>query len=188
MKREVLKNLGLSDEVIEKVMAEHGKSVTSFQNKQTELEEQVAEYKKQLGERDTQLDSLKKTAGDSELLVKQIDELKAANKQTAAAYEEKIKQLGLDNAVNLALTTSGAKNPKAVKALLNLENAKMDGETVIGLAEQISKLKETDAYMFNEEKKPTIAGTQPNSGSGAPANTPPPGSYAAFAQTYAAQH
>jgi len=184
MKREVLKNLGLSDEVIEKIMTEHGNSVNSLKNKQTELEAQVAEYKQQLSERDKQLDGLKKTAGDSEALTKQIAELQATNKQTSAAYEEKIKQLQMDNLTNLALTKSGAKNPKAVKALLNLENAKLDGDVIVGLEDQITKLKETDAYLFNEEKKPTIQGTQANSGSGAPANTPQPGSYAAFAQSY----
>ena len=33
MKREDLKNLGLTDEQIEKVMAEHGKDITSLQEK-----------------------------------------------------------------------------------------------------------------------------------------------------------
>lgn len=188
MKREVLKNLGLADEVIEKIMAEYGTSVTSLQKKQADLEEQIGEYKKQLSERDKQLDSLNKSAGDSEALKQQIAELQAANKQTTDAYEAKLKQMAVENAANLALTKHGAKNPKAVKALLNLENAKMDGDTIVGLEEQLTKLKETDAYMFNVEQKPSIAGTQPNSGSGAPANTPPPGSYAAFAQSYAAQH
>lgn len=188
MKREVLKNLGLSEEVIEKIMAEYGNSVTTLKNKQTDLEQQVADYKTQLSERDKQLDTLKKTAGDSEALTQQIAELQAANKQTAAAYEEKIKQLGIDNAVNLALTQSGAKNPKAVKALLNLENAKMDGDVIVGLEEQLTKLKETDSYMFHVEQKPNIQGTHPNSGSGVPADTPPAGSYEAFAQSWAARN
>lgn len=188
MKRESLKNLGLADEVIEKIMAEYGTSITALKNKQTELEEQIGEYKKQLTERDKQLDSLNKTAGDSEALKNQIAELQAANKQTTDAYEAKLKQMAVENAANLAITKHGAKNPKAVKALLNLENAKMDGDIIVGLEEQLTKLKETDAYMFNVEQKPTVAGTHPNSGSGAPANTPPPGSYAAFAATYSAQH
>lgn len=187
MKREVLKNLGLTDEVIEKIMTEYGTSVTSLKNKQTELEEQIGEYKKQLTERDKQLDSLNKTAGDSEALKQQIAELQAANKQTADAYEAKLKEMAKDNAVNLALTKSGAKNPKAVKALLNLENAKMDGDAVVGLEEQLAKLKQDEAYLFHVEQKPNIAGTHPNSGSGAPANTPPPGSYAAFAAAYPTQ-
>lgn len=185
MKRDILKNLGLSDDVIEKIMTEHGNSVNALKSKQLDLETQIADYKTQLSERDKQLEGLNKSAGDSEVLKQKIAELQASNKQSSEAYEAKLAKMALDNAVNLALTTSGAKNAKAVKALLNLENAKMDGETVIGLAEQISKLKETDAYMFNAEQKPTIAGTQPNSGSGAPANTPPPGSYAAFAASYA---
>ena len=72
MKREVLTALGLSDEVIEKIMAEHGKSVNSLKSKQTELEEQIATYKQHVSDRDKQLETLKKAAGDSEKLQAQI--------------------------------------------------------------------------------------------------------------------
>ena len=188
MKRETLKNLGLTDEVIEKIMTEYGNSVNTLKNKQTELEGQIVDYKSQLAERDKQLDSLKKTAGDSEALTQKIAELQATNKQTEAAYEEKIKSLQKENLLNLALTKSGAKNPKAVKALLDLDKAKVDGDVIIGLEEQLTKLKETESYLFNVETKPTVSGTQPNSGSGTPANTPPPGSYEAFEQQWRAQN
>jgi folylpolyglutamate synthase/dihydropteroate synthase len=188
MKREFLKNLSLSDEAIEKIMAEHGNSVNAIKNKQAELEGQIADYKTQLSERDKQLDSLKKAAGDSDALTKQIAELQAANKQAKAEFDERIETLAKENLVNLALTKAGAKNPKAVKALLNLENTKRDGDTIIGLVEQLDKLKETDSYLFHVEQKPTVAGTQPNSGSGAPADTPPPGSYEAFEQAWRARN
>jgi len=41
-------------------------------------------------------------------------------------------QMQLDFALERALTAAKAKNPKAVKALLNLENVKLDGEQLLG--------------------------------------------------------
>lgn len=182
MKRDFLKALGLSDEQIDKIMAEHGRSVESQKTKIADLEEQLTGYKTQVTERDKQLDSLKKAAGDSESLKEQISKLQETNKQSSEAYEAKIKQMGVDNAVNLALTHAKAKNVKAVRALLNLDGAELDGETIKGLDKQIAKLKESEAYLFDGEVKPTMNGTQPAPGGGSPAEpAPKPGTYAHFA-------
>lgn len=184
MKREVLTALGLSDEVVDKIMTEYGKSVTSLKSKQTELEEQIATYKQHVSDRDKQLETLKKSAGDSEKLQAQISKLQEDNKKSNEAYEAKIKQMGIDNAVTLALTNAKAKNVKAVRALLNLDGAKMDGDTIIGLSDQIAKLKESDAYMFDGDVKPTVAGTKAAEGTGNPVPTAQPGSYEAFAAQF----
>lgn len=184
MKREVLTALGLSDEVVDKIMTEYGKSVTSLKSKQTELEEQIATYKQHVSDRDKQLETLKKSAGDSEKLQAQISKLQEDNKKSNEAYEAKIKQMGIDNAVTLALTNAKAKNVKAVRALLNLEDAKMDGDTIVGLADQIAKLKESDSYMFDGEVKPTIKGTNPAEGTGNPVPAAAPDSYEAFAAKF----
>lgn len=183
MKREFLKSLGLSDEAIDKAMAEHGNSVNGLKSKVAELEEQINTYKQQVSDRDKQLDSLKKSAGDSEKLQAQISKLQEENKLSSEAYEAKIAQMGIENAVNLALTNAKAKNVKAVRALLNLDGAKMDGDKIIGLEEQIAKLKESDAYMFEVESKPKISGTVPATG-GTPAPAAKPGSYEYFAQMH----
>lgn len=185
MKREVLSALGLSDEVIEKIMMEHGKTVNGHKSKVTELEEQIATYKQQVSERDKQLESLKKAAGDSEKLQAQISKLQEENKKTSADYEAKIYQLGIDNLTNLALTNHKAKNITAVRALLNLKDAKMEDGKIIGLDEQIAKLKESDPYMFEGEAKTTIKGTQAAEGNGNPVPAAQPGSYAAFAAQFA---
>lgn len=185
MKREVLTALGLSEEVIEKIMTEHGKTVNGYKSKVAELEEQIATYKQHVSDRDKQLETLKKAASDSEKLQAQISKLQEDNKKSADAYEAKIKQMGIDNVTNLTLTNAGAKNIKAVRALLNLENAQLEGDTILGLSDQIAKLKESDPYMFNDVK-PTIAGTKAAEGSGNPTPTAKPGSYELFAQQYRA--
>lgn len=166
MKRDFLKSLELSDEVIDKIMAEHGNDINGLKAKQTELEGQINDYKAQVSERDKQLETLKKSVGDSENLKEQISKLQEENKQTSEAYEAKLKQMALDNAVTLALTNAKAKNAKAVKALLDLQNAELDGETVKGLDKQIEKLKESDAYLFDGEEKPPVQGAKPGEGNG----------------------
>lgn len=166
MKREFLKSLELSDEVIDKIMAENGNDINGLKAKQTELESQINDYKTQVSERDKQLEALKKSAGDSESLKEQINKLQEENKQSAEQYEAKIKQMGIENAITLALTNAKAKNAKAVRALLDLENAELDGETVKGLDKQIEKLKESDAYLFDGEKP--INGAKPAEGTGKP--------------------
>lgn len=172
MKREFLKSLELSEEVIDKIMTENGNDINGLKAKQTELEDQIKDYKTQVSDRDKQLEELKKSAGDSESLKVQIDKLQEDNKKATEAYEEKIKTMGIENAVNLALTNAKAKNAKAVKALLDLTDAKLnDDGTIKGLDKQIEKLKESDAYLFDGETK-TVNGAKPAEGNGTPSTKP----------------
>ena len=81
-----------------------------------------------------------------------------------ADYDAKVKEIQenakaeisktkLDNAVDMYLINAKARNVKSVKANLNLEDVKQDGEELLGLKEQVDKLMETDAYLFNIEAK-----------------------------------
>lgn len=181
MKREVLKSLGISDEVIDKIMTEHGNSVNSLKGKISDLEEQVSTYKQHVSERDKQLESLKKSAGDSEKLQAQISKLQEDNKKSKEAYDAKIAQMTKDNLMNLALTNAGARNVKAVRAMLNLDDVKVDGDTLKGLDEQLTKLRESDSWMFNEVK-PAINGTKAAEVDPKAGTEPAPGSYEYFVQ------
>ena len=181
MKREFLKSLGISDDAIERIMVEYGTSVNSLKSKQTELEEKIDSYKQRISERDQQLEGLKKSASDSEKLQKQIEKLQDDNKKSNEAYEAKIKQMGIDNAMKLALTNAKAKDIDMLRVKLNLDGAELEGDTIKGLDKQISKLKEEYPYMFDGESKPTVAGTKPSEGSKTPAGTnPAPNSYEFF--------
>lgn len=166
MKRDFLKSLELSDEAIDKIMAENGNDINGLKAKITDLETQVTDYKEQVSDRDKQLEGLKNANGDVESLKEQISKLQEENKTATQDYEAKIKQMQIDNAVNVALSNAKVKNAKAVRALLDLTNAQMDGETVKGLDKQIDKLKESDAYLFDVETKPPVNGAKPAEGGG----------------------
>lgn len=80
MKREDLKNLGLTDEQIEKVMAEHDKDITNLQEKVSSL----------TNERDKQLDRLQKSSKDVDDLNEQIKQLQSDNKKANEEWQNKL--------------------------------------------------------------------------------------------------
>ena len=49
----------------------------------------------------------------------------------------------------MAITNSKAKNLKAVKANLNLDTIKLDGDKLLGIDDQLKNLRETDSYLFD---------------------------------------
>lgn len=66
-------------------------------------------------------------------------------------YENKLKTHKIDSLVNLALHKSGARNISAVKALLDLNNAEIEKDSVKGLDAQISDIKKENGYLFENE-------------------------------------
>lgn len=155
MKRDFLKELGLEDEAIDKIMAEHGKSVNDMKEKAEKadtLESQVNDYKQQISDRDTQLEDLGKKAKGNEDLTAEIDRLKEENTNTKNDYEEQLKKQAFDHKLENTLKDANVKNPTAVKALLNLDEIKLDGDTLRGLDTQLEGLKESDDYLFQSEQ------------------------------------
>lgn len=113
----------------------------------------IKDYKNQIKDRDTQLETLQGKVKDNEELSKEIETLKTDNSKITKDFEEKLNKQRFEYALDRALTGAKAKNAKAVKALLNTENIKLDGENLLGLNEQLETLKESDAYLFNVENK-----------------------------------
>jgi hypothetical protein len=101
-------------------------------------------------------------------LLKQINDLQDANKQTAKEFQTKLDKQAFEFALEKAIVAAQAKNPKAVKALLNTENIKLDGDKLLGLDDQLTALKTSDGYLFGET--PGLSGRKPNEN-----NTPPAG-------------
>lgn len=137
-----------------------------------EKNKEAKDYKKQVEERDTQISDLSEKAKGNEDLTKQIDDLKAQNKKQSEDYESQIQQQAFDHTLKDELTAAKVKNPKAVKALLDTDTIKLDGEKLLGLEEQLKGIKESDPYLFEEEQeqqdppKPSFSTGQHNKGAG----------------------
>lgn len=171
--REFLKDLGIEGDPLEKIMAEVGKEhandakVAELQSKVDSLKSSNEDLTSQVSARDDQLDELSKQAGNSKELSAKIDELKQANQESSTAYEAKIATINKNNKIDLALRDAGARNPKAVRALLDESKVSVDGENLLGLADQLDSLKDSDGYLFQSEPAPkpgihATAGGNPN--------------------------
>lgn len=134
--------------------------------------EEIKELNDQLKERDNQLKDLGDKAKGNEDLQKQINDLQDANKQTATDYQAKLDKQAFDFSLEKALSDAKAKNPKAVKALLNAEAIKLDGDKLLGLEEQLKTLQESDGYLFGVEETPQLRGRQPQAPGQQPQTTP----------------
>lgn len=144
MKTEMLKELGLSQEQIDKIMAENGKDIAAEQAKITAKDGELAKANETIkGLQDT----VKKFDGVDP------DKLKQDLADLQKKYDADISQTKLDSALELALVQSKARNTKAVRALLKAESIKLDGDKLLGLDEQLTALKKEASYLFEDEEK-----------------------------------
>lgn len=161
--KKLLKDAGLDDTKIDEAVEGAKKELPNHfipKDKYNSTSEELKEIKGQLSERDKQLEELSGKAKGNEELTKQIQQLQEANKTTQTEYEKKLQQQQFDFALDKSLSAAKVKNTKALKALLDMDTIKLDGENLKGLEEQLKTIKESDGYLFAEEQqqqqKPTF--------------------------------
>lgn len=161
MTKDELMKLGLNEELADKVVEDYGKNYVSkdqFNAKNDKLKSVEGELSKIRGE----IDNLQKANANNEELKKQIDALKADSDKRTAEYEAKIKSMEVDNLVNVALSGVKSKNNKAVRALLDLTDAKIENGEIKGLKDQLDVVMKENPFLFGENTKPkgTPAGNE----------------------------
>jgi hypothetical protein len=110
----------------------------------------------------SELNTANQTIKDLQDTVKKFDgvdpeKLKKDVSDWEQKYNNDIGKLKLDYALETALMASKAKNIKAVKALLNFDEIKLDGDKLLGLDAQLEAIKKDNDFLFEAEKQ---GGTQ----------------------------
>ena len=167
MKREDFIALGIDEELAskcEKASSEELKNYVPYERFK-ELVDEKNKLKTDIADRDKQFEALKNSSGDVEAMKEQIATLQAENKSKDEAHAAEIRQMKINSALESALISSKAKNLTAVKALIkDLDKAELqDDGSIKGLEEQITALKKSDSYLFEEAvaTKPSFKGFQP---------------------------
>lgn len=162
MLKDALLKLGLTEEQADKVLGYHTEALASYvpKEKLEAAEAETTQLTASLTERDNQLENLRKSAGSSEELQSKLDAAIAEKKAAAEKSAADIATYKLESAIDLLLVKEGAKNIKAVKALLDTNLIKLDGESVIGIQDQLTNLRASDKYLFH----PVMAGREPYGG------------------------
>lgn len=157
MNKDDLKKFGIEDDdLIQKVLTEHGKGIEKFKADVAAKQQEMDGLKAQLSEANKQIESFK--GMDIEGVKKSADEWKAKFEQSQAEATAQIERLKFDHALEAALASAKAKNPKAVRALLKEADLKLaeDG-SIVGLTEQLEHVRSENDYLFeSDEPSPVI--------------------------------
>ena len=157
--RDDLREIGIDEESLEKVMTEHGQEVQGLndkvsqkESKLNELQSTVDSYKEDNKQKDNELKDLQEKAKNGDDLQQTISDLRQANEDREKERQKEINDLKFNHNLENKLRDVGARNVKAVRALLDSENLKFNDEEneVIGLQDQLEKLRESDSYLFTD--------------------------------------
>lgn len=89
-----------------------------------------------------------------------VEKLKSEIKDLQTKYDTDLSATKRSSAIDVALMGAKAKNAKALKALLNLDEVKLDGDKLLGLDAQLEGLKKSDPYMFDADGTGGAEGTK----------------------------
>lgn len=143
MKKEELTSLGLTEDQAAKVFELHGKELTKLQNSVTTLTADRDGLKTQLETANAKL-----TGYDPEWKTKAEAAQQDAQKQ--------LDTLKFDYALNDALKSAKVRDTVSVKAHLKTDALKLDGESILGLKEQLETLKADKNFLFESDEKPPV--------------------------------
>ena len=158
MKREQLKDLGLSDEQIGSIMALHGQTVNELNKSLATAEQERDQFKEQLDSNQTELDTLKESAKGNEDLTKQLTDLQEKFDTVKSESETKLSEQQKDFAIKLALKEAAALDEDIVLGQLDKDTIKVVDCKLQGFDEQLKGLQENKAFLFQKaetETKPT---------------------------------
>lgn len=128
MNREQLRALGLSEEQIDAVMADHGRVVQGMQTRLTTAEN-----------RSTELESQLEQAGNSEE-VQQLTQRAELAESRVSELEGQATQRTIDDLVNEALSEAGAKDLEYARFKLGDVELSEDGKSITDLENRIKDL------------------------------------------------
>jgi len=108
------------------------------------------EFKSQVGQLTSELEALKKSAKGNEEFEQAIQKLQDRNNEWESKYNKTL----IDNAVKMEALHNKALDPSDLAKFLDYNELSLDeAGNVKGLKEQIDGLRETKAYLFEQDKK-----------------------------------
>jgi chromosome segregation ATPase len=155
--------LGLTEEQAKKAAEASQEELKSYVEKQKfdTVSEENKNLKTTVKENATQLENLKKSAGDNEELKTQIANLQTENQEKETKYQEQLKDLQLSNAIKLSVAGK-VQDEDIVSGLIDKTKLILgDDGKVTGLDEQLKGLKESKAFLFKEDDTKTTEKTDP---------------------------
>lgn len=177
MKREFLKDLGLSDEIMDKIMTQYGLDIERYKTDKRENESKITFLNDKIKEQEKTINTMQIENDAYAKLKQDYDLLQEEKTKNDNGYKQQIREIKLKSGVEKALNSAGAINQKVVIPLLKefLDTAEIDEKgNVNGLEEQIKQIKESEdtKFLFKDIAN-TIQGKVPGETLDTPINAKP---------------
>lgn len=167
MNRKFLEDLGLEEDVVNKIIAENGKDITNLKAKLDDLTEQLGVKEETLKQKNKKISELEQI--DIEEIKKQAKE--EGRIEGSKEVENFKKQNAIDKIYGEEFEVDGkkykVKDRKALQGYLDNDKIKYENDQISGLVEQFSEIVKTSPYLFDTDTKnpqfaDTTQGTNPN--------------------------
>jgi hypothetical protein len=166
----ILSELGVSvpeDKKTEfdKAVAENYKTVAEYEKKVNRLTEDLNAEKKRA---DDAANTLKGFEGkDFDAITKERDEWKKKHDDAIAEHKRQQEEREFDSVLESAITEAKGKNPKAIKALLDLEGLRSSRNQEKDVKTALDSLRTESSYLFEDNGgKPNFTDPKGSGGSG----------------------
>lgn len=151
--KELLKNAGVEN--VDDLESKISKELPKYFKPAKEFNEINEELRVVKGEKKTLEDDKKKIEDEYNNFKKgsiSQEDYEAKKKEIETNSKAEIEKVKLESKIDLAISNAKAKNVKSVKANLELDKIKLDGDKLLGFDDQIEALKKSDAYLFEIDK------------------------------------
>ena len=149
MKRDFLKSLGIEDkDIIDKIMDENSSDIGKAKGELETYKTKVTELEGTISNKDKELETLKKSVGDTTALSDQIKQLELDKAELTSQLDTKVNQLQKTHAIESGLRDAKAKNIKSVMALLDMDKITYTDGKLEGFTEQIDTLTKSEDSSF----------------------------------------
>lgn len=157
MTREYLESLGLEKEVIDKIMAEHGKGIEKVKADVEAKETEVETLQGQLKTANEKIEEFEKV--DVEEVQKAAKDYKKKFEEAEKESAKKIAQLEFEHEIENAIRDSKARNVTAVKALLDIDSLKESNNRLDDIKKALEATKEANDYLFEDDEASGTGGS-----------------------------
>lgn len=140
MKIEDLTKLGIAEDVAKQVVAMNETEIAAEAKKLTDKEAELTMATDKIAEL---TEAVKKFDGVD------IEKMKSEIENWSKKYNEDTAALKMENALSKALAGCGAKDADIVGKLIDRSIIKLDGDKLVGVSEQLERLKADKAFLFN---------------------------------------
>lgn len=148
MNREFLKTLGITDEQIDKIMAEHGKTLNSVKKKLEEKEQETTLLSEKVSTFEKQNKDTEKLLKDNEDLKKQYETLQNNSKLELETRDKKISEIITTGLLKDELAEMGAAYPDLLIKNINYENVIVKDGQILNKETVFNPLKENYKDLF----------------------------------------